>query len=320
MTVLPPFMTRQQVEQARPERTSVDPFRPVGWLLEDEYSRNGRLEKTAVIFLASRECPLRCVMCDLWKSTYREPTPSGAIIRQIDQVLPLVGSASQIKLYNHGNFFDPAAVPPNDYPGIAERLSGFHTVVVENHPRFCGPRCAEFARLLPKNVTFEVAMGLEIAHDQWLRWLDKQMTVGDFHRASEWLTSQGIRVRAFVLLGLPGMRPAEGLHWTLRSVREAFLAGADVCSIIPLRSGNGILDRLAEQGWTWPRNLSLLEAVLFAALRERRGRVFADLWQIEQWQACDACRPARLENLRHMNTTQQPLEPIRCRCSPQLPL
>ncbi|GIW94465.1 MAG: radical SAM protein [Pirellulaceae bacterium] len=315
MMRIPRPVTRQEVEQSRPARFSVDPYQPVGWLIEEEYSRNRRVEKTAVVFLANRECPLRCVMCDLWKQTLVGRTPAGAVVAQLEGVLPELRAATQIKLYNHGNFFDPLAVPMADRRAIAQRMEGFHTVIVENHPRFCGPGCAEFRSWLPEATQLEVAMGLEVANDLWLRWLHKQMTVADFCQAAQWLVRQGIFVRAFVLLGLPGTEAAESLHWALRSVREAFRAGADVVSIIPLRSGNGILDRLADEGWRWPSRLVLLETALFLALQEKQGRVFADLWQVENWEACPECRSRRLENLCYMNSTQQPSEPVACRCS-----
>ena len=36
------------------------------------------------IFLAGRECPWRCVMCDLWRETTEADTPPGAIPHQIE--------------------------------------------------------------------------------------------------------------------------------------------------------------------------------------------------------------------------------------------
>ena len=38
-----------------------------------------RSAPTAVVFLTNRECPFRCVMCDLWMNTLDETVPRGAI-------------------------------------------------------------------------------------------------------------------------------------------------------------------------------------------------------------------------------------------------
>ena len=78
-------------------------------------------------------------MCDLWKNTLSESVPPGAIPKQIEFALAqLGGRPEQIKLYNSGSFFDPAAIPPVDYPDIAHRVFFAKHVVVESHPRLIG--------------------------------------------------------------------------------------------------------------------------------------------------------------------------------------
>ena len=92
----------------------------------------------ATLFLTNRECPFRCLMCDLWKHTLEETVPVGAIPAQIDFALERLPPAKHIKLYNSGNFFDPQAIPREDYAEIARRVRSFDTLIVENHPRLCG--------------------------------------------------------------------------------------------------------------------------------------------------------------------------------------
>ena len=48
-------------------------------------------------------------MCDLWRHTLDEPTPDGAIPKQIEFALERLPQASVVKLYNTGKFFDSAA-------------------------------------------------------------------------------------------------------------------------------------------------------------------------------------------------------------------
>src|SRR5207237_7383867 len=109
-----------------------------------------------------------------------ESVPAGAIPAQIDYALTRLLKAQSIKLYNSGNFFDKQAIPPDDYGQIAARVRHFNTVIVENHPRLCGPPCVEFRELV--GTRLEVALGLERIHPQVLPALNKQMTLDDFAR------------------------------------------------------------------------------------------------------------------------------------------
>jgi hypothetical protein len=222
----------------RGARSQLDPFKPRAFLVEEERAESGEVVSVATIFLTNRECPWRCLMCDLWKNTVTETVPVGAIPAQIDYALaelsqersagfaraesggiPAVGSShdegylpdsqtgipmrhirfesgspsprlrgrspfsaakarpsppgegalfplysqfshilaglrgrwpapSQIKLYNSGSFFDPRAIPPEDYVAIAERVRAFERVIVECHPALVGESALKFRDLL----------------------------------------------------------------------------------------------------------------------------------------------------------------------------
>ena len=135
-------MTRPAIDawilERRPPRNLVDPMRPYAFLAEEERSRDGEIVSVNTIFLTNRECPWRCVMCDLWQNTLTETVPVGAIPAQIDYALARLPSARHIKLYNSGSFFDPHAIPPADYAPIAARLVSFEHVIVESHPALVG--------------------------------------------------------------------------------------------------------------------------------------------------------------------------------------
>ena len=118
-------------------------------------------------------------MCDLWVNTLDETVPRGAIATQIRAALAGLPPARQIKLYNAGSFFDPAAIPPDDDEEIAEAVRGFERVIVESHPAFLAgayrERCLRFRDLIPGQL--EVAIGLETAHPDVLARLNKKMTL-----------------------------------------------------------------------------------------------------------------------------------------------
>jgi len=251
-------------------------------------------------------------MCDLWRHTLEEPVPAGAIPEQIRSALSELPQARQLKLYNAGSFFDPKAIPPEDHAAIAALASAFDRVVVESHPLLVGEACFRFARLLGAN-RLEVAMGLETVNPEALASLNKGMTTEDFRRAAGELVARGVAVRAFVLVGLPYLSPEESRDWCLRSVSFAFDSGAGAVSLIPTRAGNGALDALAAFGDFERPTLSLLEACLSEGLGLARGRVFADLWNLEGLASCRTCFAGRSERLHRMNLSQAILAPTPCR-------
>jgi radical SAM enzyme (TIGR01210 family) len=300
------------VTAQRPPKNPVDPQRPHAFFVEPERSEGGVAEETATLFLVNRECPFRCLMCDLWRNTTDRRVPDGAIVAQVEYALARLPPTPHIKIYNAGNFFDAQAVPPGDLPRIAELLAPFRTAVVECHPRLIGSRCLEFRDGL--RPALRVAMGLETAHPEVLRRLNKGMTLNDFERAASFLRRHGIGVRAFLLLRPPFLGEAEGVEWAKRSLCYAFDVGVECCVVIPTRDGNGAMERLRAEGQWAPPRLGSLEEVLTYGVGLGRGRVFADLWDIEKLFLCPRCGPARARRLDAMNREQAVPPPIACDC------
>lgn len=287
----------------RPQKNAVVPDRPYAHSVEPEHSSSGLVEDVATVFLTNKECPFRCLMCDLWKNTTDTAVAPGAIPAQIRWALDRLTPAKHIKLYNSGNFFDPQAIPVQDYRSIAEIVSSFETVVVESHPRMVGRRCLEFNEMLPTSL--QVAMGLETVHPEVLPRLNKRMTLDDFAKAAGLLRAHDIDTRAFILLRPPFLSEAEGVCWAKRSLDFAFDVGVECCTIIPTRGGNGALESLAERGLFEPPTLDSLEEVLLYGVELGRGRVFADLWDVEKPSHQGSERNAVIERLRRINLAQR---------------
>jgi len=303
----------QPILAARGRKNAVDPARPYAMLVEPERSAAGRIEDVATVFLTNRECPFRCLMCDLWRNTTDVRVPPGAIPRQIDYALERLPPARHIKLYNSGNFFDRQAIPLEDHAAIAQRVRDFDTVIVENHPRLCGDDCLRFRDRVQGQL--EVALGLETAHEGVLERLNKRMALGDFERAVGFLRAHEIHVRTFILLRPPFLDEQQGVEWAIRSVRFAFDAGVQCCSVIPTRVGNGMLEQLVQAGEFAEPAIRSMEEVLEAGLALQRGRVLMDLWDCERFYRCPACGPPRRARLHQMNLTQTTLPPVECGCS-----
>lgn len=210
--------------QRPPRPAQADPERPHGIFLERERLASGDIVSSGVVLLTNKECPWRCLMCDLWKDTTTETVPRGAIPRQVEQAVTQWSREGarprQVKLYNSGSFFDPAAIPPEDYAAVAARVAFADNVVVESHPRLIGDRCLQLRDHLAGGL--EVAMGLETAHPDVLQRLNKQFDLTDFARAAERLRRGRIAIRVFVLVNPPFMSEAEGIEWAVKSAGFAF--------------------------------------------------------------------------------------------------
>ncbi len=304
-----PSARRRWIESRRGQKNVMSPAHSYASLWEEEAGSGGEQISTATIFLTNRECPYRCLMCDLWQNTLDNRVPPGAIAAQIRGALASLPPARRIKLYNAGSFFDPQAIPPEDYAEIAKAIQSFERVIVECHPKLLGARCSEFQALLTGRL--EVAVGLETVHPETLARLNKQFTVQDFERSAAFLADHDIALRVFLLLRPPFQSEAEGLEWAKRSLDAAFEAGAETCCIIPTRGGNGAMETLAASGLFAPPSLRSLEAAAEYGLLLGRGRVFADLWDIGKFFDC-ACSPDRAARLAEMNRTQGIPPPVVC--------
>ena len=301
------------VLQHRPAKNPLDPHRAYASIWEEERDGSGSLASTAVVFLTNRECPFRCVMCDLWANTLDETVPRGAIARQIRAALADLPPARQIKLYNAGSFFDPGAIPPEEDEEVAGLLQGFERVIVESHPAFLsgayGERCLRFRDLI--GGTLEVAIGLETAHPDVLARLNKKMTLESFRRAADFLREHGIALRAFVLLSPPFMPAGGAVEWARRSLDFAADCRATASTVIPTRGGNGTMEAIGDA--FHPPSLRGLEAAVEYGLALGGMRVFADLWNIERFFDCD-CSADRAARLASMNREQRVPPRVSCVC------
>lgn len=250
-------------------------------------------------------------MCDLWRNTLPHSVAPRAIPSQIEHALARLKPATTLKLYNSGSFFDPAAIPLEDYQRIGQLCSGFRRVVVECHPRLVGERIESFQQYF--SGTLEVAIGLETVHPEALDKLNKRITITDFYDATVFLKSRGIRLRVFLLVNPPFIPQEEQKEWLRKSVAFALKSGADIISLIPVRGGNGALDRLREAGQFREPSLRELEESFEIALQYRPALILADTWDLERFSRCPACLPSRRTRLERMNLAQR-IEP-RANCA-----
>ena len=75
------------------------------------------------------------------------------------------------------------------------------------------------------------------------------------------------------------------------------------------------MDRLQAEGLFHPPALTSMEQVQETGLAMQQGRVFMDLWDVEQFFDCPDCGPARAGRISEMNLTQQIPAPVSCQCN-----
>jgi radical SAM enzyme (TIGR01210 family) len=292
-----------RIRRLRPPKPRVDPYTAHGALVEDERRPDGRRETALTIFLAGAECPFTCSFCDLWRYTIDGPTPPGALAAQVEKVLNASSAPrpDRLKLYNASNFFDRRAVPLADRDRLAALAEPFRAVTVESHVNTIGAETLAFARSLRGRL--EVAVGLETVHPEASRRLNKRLELPRFDAAARLLVENGIDLRVFVLVGAPHVPAPESVAWTIRTVEYAVTRGASVVAIIPVRGGNGEMERLQSLGDFTPPTLAQLEAALDGCLHFTECVVTADSWDAQQFAPCDVCRRARIERLQRINVT-----------------
>ncbi len=307
----------------RGSRPAHDPWRYQDLIVEEERTETGSIEPVATVVVTGRECPWRCVMCDLWRGTTEAETPRGAVAAQVRDArrsLQAAGHAvRRMKLYNAGSFFDGRAVPESDYAEIAEAVTGLDRLIVESHPSLIGRRVDRFLNELDRHATgrparLEVAMGLETAHPVALERLHKKMSLESFATAAGSLVARGVGLRVFLLIGPPFVHDDDQARWLMRSMAYAIACGASVVSLIPTRSGNGAMEALAAQGLFREPTIEDVERLGELALSHAcgRARVFVDLWGFDRLARCPACRDARRTRLADQNREQRPHAALRC--------
>ena len=301
------------VTSLREKKNPVNPFKPYDFFIEKERMGSGVIEDVSTIFLTNKECPFRCIMCDLWKNTTDKSVPKGAIPAQIEYALSRLPETKHLKLYNSGSFFDTMAIPNKDYKKIAALVDDFDTVTVESHPAFINNNTLLFRDLIKPGL--QVAIGLETIHPEVLPRLNKMMTLDDFEKSVNFLICNGIETRAFILLRPPFLSEAEGILWAKKSIDYAFRIGIKSCTVIPVRSGNGALDTLAKNGYFEKPDIKSLENVVEYAIGLNTGTVFSDLWDIDKFSSCDKCLDIRKERLNKMNVNQIIYPQIMCACT-----
>lgn len=301
----------QEVTRSRGKRNLLRPDRPYALLTEEEWL-NPRIKKSiSTVFLTNKECPWRCVMCDLWKNTLPYSNSDQDIISQVTFALDKLEPTDWIKLYNSGSFFDQKAINKSSWPALLPHLNTFERIIVENHPKLTQPEVLHFRSGLPGE--FEIAMGLESANEEILKRLNKGFDLSDFRRACEKLHEWDVLIRAFVLINPPFTRNAKE---SLKDIEKSCLlcneCGVQTLSLIPTRGDSEYMKILEKDDQFQEPNLELIDKAFQVGLNYFSGRTLLDLWDISKFATCKLCIPNQVKRFSEMNRLQVFQEPLSC--------
>lgn len=112
-----------------------------------------------------------------------------------------VESTDRLKIFNSGSFFDVKQFPREFWVYVNKRCAELNIkeLVVESRPEFV----SDEALKVFKSVKLFVAFGLEVASDDALRKLGKGVRLEQFESAVSKCRSNGVGVRAYVLVNPP---------------------------------------------------------------------------------------------------------------------
>ncbi|MGV3517699.1 B12-binding domain-containing radical SAM protein [Luteitalea sp.] len=209
-STLTSLLTRAEIMAApRPDRTSPD---CVAVLREHRYEIDGR---PATTMLTARGCPELCTFCE----------EAGTNVRwsSVNNIREEVGDIRQLGYRAVYLFDDLFAIAPKAMRPVCDVLASqdmkYRCNVQARYFTRCGD---EVARLLADSGCVEVAFGAESGSQAILDRIQKRCTVAQNYLTVKLAKERGLRVKAFILLGLPGETQE-----TLRET-EAFIAGSGI--------------------------------------------------------------------------------------------
>jgi archaeosine synthase beta-subunit len=119
-------------------------------------------------------------------------------------------------------------------------------------------------------------------HPRAIAYLNKKLDLPRFDQAAEFLAHHAIDLRVFVLYGTPYVPAAEQVEWTKRTAEYAAQRGAALVAIIPVRGGNGEMERLQAAGEFTPPTRYGLERAVDACAGIHGPVISADPWDLER--------------------------------------
>ena len=185
-------MSKEDIATApRPDRTSEEAIKLIS---RYNYSLGGR---TATTMMTSRGCPMACSFCEEAKTT-----PKWSGIENLKGEMNDIVNLGYRGVYLFDDLF---AISLDKSRPIAEELSKRDLIYRCNgQANFFTKWGEDFAQMLSATGCYEIAFGHESGSQKILDNVNKKTKVEMNYRSIEYAKKYGIKVKSFVMLGLPG--------------------------------------------------------------------------------------------------------------------
>jgi hypothetical protein len=142
----------------------------------------------------------KCLFCGYGTMDGKRPDYSG-IRKEVDDFFLNVAAGDLVKVFGSGSFLDERQMPPDARTYFIEacRKAGVKQLTIESRPEYIKTEVLEeFA-----GMDLTIAIGLEVADDKILDKMNKGFHRKDFERAAAVLRTNGVKVRAYLLVNPP---------------------------------------------------------------------------------------------------------------------
>ena len=190
--IIKDIMSKGDIASApRPDRTSEDAIK----LLKSYHYKLGGVKATTM--MTARGCPELCTFCEDARTTTKWSSLEN-ISAELDDITALGFGGVYI-------FDDLFAIAQSKVKPIVEEISRRGMIFRCNgQAKYFTRDADEFAKLLAINGCVEIAFGFESGSQRILDNVQKRTTVVQNYLSVEYAKKWGIKVKAFLMLGLPG--------------------------------------------------------------------------------------------------------------------
>lgn len=203
-------------------------------------------------------------MCSYILDGSREAVPADKLVQQFDEAAKSLDSETgplSVKVYTSGSFLDPEEVPTSARDEILRLIGGddrVSEVVLESRPQFVTYDRMTALRSILGERQVEIGIGLESSNDA-IRTLcvNKGFETKDFERAVKIAGSNGIGIRAYVLLKPPFLTERDALLDATDTIMDAAKMDVTTISVNPVNvQKHTLVERMWSRGlyrppWLW---------------------------------------------------------------------
>jgi radical SAM enzyme (TIGR01210 family) len=215
---------------------------------KEEDTLEGRVVDTGVVLLPTRGCSWgRISGCTMCGYVYDAGDMNDSKLANVfSETASALGDVKYLKIFTSGSFFDRREVSETLSQSIIQVINemGVEQLQVESRPEYIKNDVLSLA-VEELDSRLEVGIGLETSSDLVReKCVNKGFSFADYEEAVQICNSQDALVKTYLLLKPPFMIEREAISDTVKSAKDAELAGSTKISINPMNIQNRTLVEL----------------------------------------------------------------------------